>query len=609
MERCTTSWGAAVHRHIIRKNPSKLALRALLFVSFFMASNSGLAFAERGASATPNVLIIMSDDQRADFMGNAGNPVVSTPNMDLLAREGVRFTNFVSQSPVCIPTRASIMTGMYQTAHNVRPYVPMDVDTTYLAEVFANAGYVTGYGGKWHLNGSPFGTAKDDSFVPPGARAGFQEWDGYDTGQDHDRPTTFDESQDPPEIVEVEEYDWAPSYYSDVFLNFAQRNSAREAPWMYFLSYGMPHSPEKAPELFLQMYPPDEFDLDGLAPNLTGNITVAEETRMRNILQSYCAQISFIDDEIGIILEGLERLGLDENTIVVFFSDHGQLLGSHYDKAFELANAVGIAFRFKSLPYAGAFRAPLIMRWPDTIPSDIEVDGLMSTVDLPATILDLARLDVPAKMQGQSMRQWCLGGVGPDIGAKYLSSIYPNISSWEAVFTREYIYCSSENLELLYDHINDPKELNNLYDDPAYAEVRMELQELLDELAVEAVTIPSDDEENGSGGSSTCLISAVTFDSTLGKDLDTFRSIRDGWLLNNAIGRMISRTYYQLNPRAIEAISGHVVTRNLTLAGLWILKKVGNHPIVAIPLIIFLSFYIRKFQRTIQEGIYLGKSV
>ena len=263
--------------------------------AIFVARVSSATVETRGDERRPNVLILMADDHRADIMGVAGDPMVVTPNMDRLAAEGIRFTHFASQSPVCIPSRATIMTGMYPTAHQVLPFVQMDVDTTYFAEAFVQGGYSTGYAGKWHLNGISFyGTKAEEGYVPPDARAGFQEWDAYDSGTDHDAPTTFDESQDPPVLVDVPGYDWTPSYYTDVFLDFAERHASDDEPWMYYLSYALPHRPEEAPQEFLDMFPRESMDLFGLAPELEGNITPEEEQRFREILQAYYAQISFL---------------------------------------------------------------------------------------------------------------------------------------------------------------------------------------------------------------------------------------------------------------------------------------------------------------------------
>jgi len=548
-------------------------IRGLILCSFlgslsFLTGASSAASDNRGVVSRPNVLILMSDDHRADVMGVAGDTAVVTPNMDRLAAEGIRFTHFASQSPVCVPSRATIMTGMYQSAHQVLPLTPMDVDTTYLAEAFVDGGYSTGYAGKWHLNGiSFFGNKADEGYVPPDARAGFQEWDAYDSGTDHDRPTTFDETQDPPLLVDVPGYDWTPSYYSDVFLDFAERHASDDEPWMYFLSYALPHRPEEAPQEFLDMFPPASMDLFGLAPELEGNITPEEEQRFREILQAYYAQISFLDSEIGIVLDGLEALGLDDDTLVVYFSDHGELLGSHYFDVRDVGSPLGddpeIFFRAKSLPYAASIRAPLIMRWPGNIPAGLEVDALMSTVDFPMTILDLAGLDVPRKMQGNSMREWCLGEVGPQVDGIYLSAAVIDGKVWEGVWTGNYVYSSDGDLKMLYDHTNDAQELNNLFDDPAYSAIQDDLQQMVDELAIAAATIPDD------GGGGNCLIATMAAGTPLASELDIIRAFRNDVLLDNPLGGIMASAYYRVSsitaPRVRNAsgASGVIETSGL----------------------------------------------
>jgi len=521
--------------------------------SFFSSSTS----AELQRGQRPNVLFLMADDHRADVMGVAGDPLVVTPNLDQLAADGVRFTHFASQSPICIPTRASIMTGMYQTAHDIEPFGVMGTNTTYLAEVFADAGYTTGFAGKWHLNASPKDSTKEESWVMPGLRRGFQEWDAYDRLIDHNTPATFDETQEPPELVYINGYDWTPSYYSDVFLDFAERHVDDEEPWMYFLSYAMPHQPEEAPQEFLDMFPPEDFDLYGRAPDLNGNISEAREEEFRKTLQSYYAQVSFLDSEIGTVLEGLDTMGLDENTIVIYFSDHGQLLGSHYHQAIQAGYGFDNVFRSKSVPFANAFRAPLIIRWPEEIPSGLEIDALMTTVDLPTTALDLAGLMAPIKMQGKSMGAWCRGGVGPNVEGVYLSRLYSNGRGWEAVWTGDYVYCSTPDIEILYDHANDPDELDNLYDAPSHNFVRRHLQALVDELAKEVAV--------GTEGRDRCLVSTIATESELEGRLSGFRYFRDKWLLNNPLGSSIAADYYRLSPDSVAAITNQTVARFLFL--------------------------------------------
>jgi arylsulfatase A-like enzyme len=558
--------------HFLDRNvPLARSFVSLFFIGFILLFMTDSARAQQGPSQRPNVLFLMADDHRADVLGIAGDPYVLTPNLDRLANDGVRFTHFASQSPICVPSRASIMTGMYDMTHNVNGFTPMDVGTTYLAEWFVNAGYATGYAGKWHLNGAGLRIEKDESYVPPDVRRGFQEWDGYDGGADHDRPLTFDETQSPPAPVEVEGYDWTPTYYRDVFLEFAERHGNGTDPWMYFLSYALPHQPAEAPQEFLDLFPPEDFDLFGMAPELIGNITPEEEAGFRGILQAYYAQVSFLDQEIGLVLEGLDELGLAENTIVVYFSDHGQLLGSHFPEVQEMGSLIGdeveIFFRAKSLPFARAFRAPLIIRWPGMIPPANEVDVLMNMVDLPATVLDLARLGIPSTMQGNSMRDWCLGGVGPDPDGVYLNLSIGDTIDWQAVWTGNYVYCSTDGLEILYDHINDPMELNNLFFDPAYSDVRLELQQMLDELALSTTAFPRE----SSGGSGNCFVQTAAMGSGLENELDGIRSFRDSWLLNNPAGRTVADAYYKLSPAAAHWISAHDSARSAARGILWLL--------------------------------------
>jgi len=534
------------------------SLGSPFLVACLLGHLCGIAYGDQAVargSRRPNVLILMADDHRGDIMGCAGDPIVSTPNLDRLAAEGTRFTRFASQSPVCIPTRATIMTGWYQKTHQFDLGPPIDFDTPYFAEIFADAGYTTGYAGKWHLNGSPFAATKDQAYVPPDRRLGFQEWDAYDTGIDHDRATTFDETQDPPVLVEVPGYDWADSYYSDVFLDFANRHASDANPWMYYLSYAHPHQPEEAPQEFLDMYPLASIDPYRFAPELRGRISALDEAAFQRTLQYYYAEVSFLDSEIGHVLDGLDAAGLADDTIVVYFSDHGQLLGSHLFEAMNLLSAgIRQAFRAKALPFSAAIRAPWIIRWPGHVVEGAEIDALASTVDFTPTVLDLAGLAVPYQMQGTSMRRWCEGREGPSAEALYLSRDTARLS-WEAVWNGDYLYCPSVGVQALYDLTIDSREQVNVFGDAAYAGVRQAMQDILDELAVVAATVPSPPANSSGGGSNACFIATAAYGTPLAKELDTLRSFRDRRLLTTYSGAVFSDVYYHASPNVALWIS------------------------------------------------------
>ena len=414
----------------------------------------------------PNVLVIQPDQHRGTILGCAGDKQAITPNLDTLATEGIHFTRCVSSSPVCSPFRGTIQTGLYPHTHGVvRNNILLDPAITTFAEIFAAAGYATGYIGKWHLDG---GIPKNQpgGFIEPGPRRqGWQQWHGYEKSHEYFDVWKYDENRNK---VPVEEYDWEPTWHTDMALDFARRNRDAGKPWLYYIAYGPPHVPEQCPGKFLDMYDPAKFELP---PDVAGKLSVDQEQKLRQSLQVYYGQVTAIDFEIKRLVRGLKELGIDDDTIILYTSDHGDRLGSHVDMS-------GGKLRGKSAPYATAFKIPLIVRWPNGIKPRQVCDALVNSVDITPTLLALAGFDVPGNMQGDSMAGWCLTGRGKSNKAVYFSA-----AGWRAVWDGRYIFSPVGKYNVLYDHKNDPYEMTNLMDSPDHVAVRTRMCDLLVEFA------------------------------------------------------------------------------------------------------------------------------
>jgi arylsulfatase A-like enzyme len=435
-------------------------------------------FASAGSPAneSPNVLIIQPDQHRGPIMGCAGDTQIQTPNLDRLAAEGIRFSRVASASPVCSPFRGTLQTGLYPHKHGVEKNdVRVNLEKTGIAEVFAEAGYATGYIGKWHLDGgmpkkeggeglTPKGVG---GFVPPERRLGWREWQGYEKAHEYFEVWKYDEQG---KKHRVEGYDWEPTWQTDTALDFIRRNETEECPWLYYIAYGPPHVPPQCIDRFLSMYDPEQFVFP---PDVAGRLSPEREEELRQIWRMYYAQVTAIDHEIGRLLQGLRDLGADRNTIILYTSDHGDRLGSHAGSQGKL--------RGKGSPHANAFRIPLIVRWPGQIPPGQVCDALAGSVDLAPTILDLAGLPPIEGMQGQSMAGWCVNGAGPRHEA-----IWIGLGDWRAAWDGRWLYARGGKYRLLYDHETDPHEMNNLFDDSSYAKTRMRMHRLLVELAEKA---------------------------------------------------------------------------------------------------------------------------
>src|SRR5690349_7051505 len=262
----------------------------------------------------PNVLFILADQWRAQALGYAGDPNVHTPHLDALERSSINCTNAVAGTPVCCPTRASLMTGQRPLTHGVfLNDVPLNPNAISLAKAFSQAGYDTGYIGKWHLNGDGRST-----FIPPERRQGFQYWKVLECTHNYNRSFYFSNG---PEKLLWQGYDAiAQTRDAQEYL----RDHARGAkPFLLFLAWGPPHSPyQTAPPQYRSKYRAEEI-------TLRPNVPKAMAEKARIALAGYYAHCTALDECVGELLETLKQSGLSENTLLIFSADHGDLLGSH----------------------------------------------------------------------------------------------------------------------------------------------------------------------------------------------------------------------------------------------------------------------------------------
>ncbi len=413
----------------------------------------------------PNVLIIQPDQHLGLFMGCAGHPQIQTPNLDKLAQQGTRFHNSVANSPVCCPWRGSMQTGLYWHQHGViSNNLQLDFKHRCIAEIFADDGYDTGYIGKWHLDGGDPKTRPTGNAIPPGPnRQGWQEWWGHQKGHTFYQPHYY---RDNGEEVRLENYEWEPAWHTDRALDFARRKSRENKPWLYYVSYGPPHNPTDCPQRFLDMYPQADIQLN---PAQRRSLkTKDEEMKLRQLMQVYMGQITWVDYEVGRLLKGLEEQGIADNTLIMYTSDHGDNLLTHrYDKG-----GGGLAYRGKSTPLQYAYNVPLIFRWPGKVKAGQVHDTLTSGVDLTPTLLDMAGLGKhTAHMPGHSLKDWLIQGEGHKQQAIYMGlggTDMQDKGSWRAVYDGRYCYSpdfqymgDKSNRGVLWDYRNDPHELEN----------------------------------------------------------------------------------------------------------------------------------------------------
>ncbi|MGY8827611.1 MAG: sulfatase family protein, partial [Candidatus Latescibacterota bacterium] len=338
----------------------------------------------------PNVILVFGDQWRAQACGYAGDNNVKTPHLDALAGESLNFKNAVSGCPVCCPARASLLTGQVPLKHGVFVNdVSLGDGATSIGQAFAQGGYDTAYIGKWHVDGRG-----RSNYIPPERRQGFDYWKVLECT--HNYNESFYYAGDSDEKLQWEGYD-AIEQTRDAEQYLRERES--EDPFLMVLSWGPPHDPyQTAPEKYKALYKQEELEL---RPNVPAEFA---ETA-REWLAGYYAHCTALDDCVGSLLQTMEEQGLSEDTIFLFFSDHGDMVGSH-------------AMNNKQKPWDESIRVPFLLRYPARFgASGRELDAFIDTPDIMPTLLGLCGLDVPATVQGCDFSGYMQGGEDPSGGA------------------------------------------------------------------------------------------------------------------------------------------------------------------------------------------------
>ncbi len=424
-----------------------------------------LPLAVRATPATkppPNILFIIADQWRAQAFGFAGDPNVHTPHLDRLAGEAVNFTQAVAGTPVCSPTRASLLTGQRPLTHGVFINdVPLNPAAVTLAKVLGSAGYQTGCIGKWHVDGN----GSRSIFIPRERRQGFEYWKVLECTHEYNHSRYF---ADTPEALVWEGYD-AQSQTRDA-QEYLRRRAQTNAPFLLWLAFGPPHNPyETAPAKYRAMYRPEEIQL-------RPNVPESARAKTRRELAGYYAHCTALDDCIGELLETLAQTGLATNTIVVFTSDHGDMLGSQNQQR-------------KQRPFDESARVPLLVRLPaDLGIAPARLDATINTEDIMPTLLRLAGLAVPPSVEGLDFSGTLRGGVDPSGGATVVRCVAPfgeytrkvGGREYRAVRTARHTYARDlKGPWLLYDNVADPFQLHNLVGEPGSAQLQADMEKLL----------------------------------------------------------------------------------------------------------------------------------
>jgi arylsulfatase A-like enzyme len=474
-----------------------------------------LAGSTTAAPKRPNILYIMADDHAAHAISAYGSQVNQTPHLDRLANQGMRFNHCFAVNSICTPSRATILTGKYSHLNGVPVFNRFDGSQPTVAKYLQASGYHTGMFGKWHLGSDP--TGFDEWNILPGQgvyfdpafldRNGRRTIPGYVTDIITDLSIEFlkQRPKDKPFFLmchhKAPHRPWEPDPKHQAM--FAPRNIP-EPPTLYddyaTRTDAIRECTQKVFEDLtrrdLKLVPPAdlkgqeraqwlnakpqsvEIERNGQKQTLTGD--ALNRWKYQRYLQDYLACIQSIDDNVGRLLDWLEKNGLSDNTVVIYTSDQGFFLGDHglYDKRFM---------------YEDSLRMPFLVRWPGITTPGSQQDAIAINPDFAPTFMEIAGLPLPADMQGRSLVP-LLKGERP---ADWRTSMYyryyhdPGDHNTRAHYgvrteTHKLIYFWKKNQWEMFDLVKDPAELHNLYNDPAQkdrvAQLKAELYRLKKEL-------------------------------------------------------------------------------------------------------------------------------
>jgi arylsulfatase A-like enzyme len=466
----------------------------------------------------PNILWYCSDQQRYDTIHALGNPHIHTPNLDALCDQGVAFTQAYSQNPICTPSRATFLTGRYPNTHHVyrNNNECFPSNEVLVTKLLADAGYDCALAGKLHLSKASKGNL--ERRPNDGYRKFF--WSNhpnpdYPYGHDYAIWLKEEKGVDPVELyaslrgqvgpgvpTEYHQTTWC----SEMAIRFITEK--REGPWLMSINPFDPHPPFDPPKEYLDRYAPetlpyplfresdierqkafrniDQHTKEAINPltstgknNTTGSVIRGDmgsippsDYDARFLKACYYAEIELIDNQLKRILDVLDETGQRENTLIIFMSDHGELLGDH--------GMIYKGCRF----FEGSVHVPLIISWPAMCLKGLRSHALVELVDLAPTLLEAAGLEVPYYMQGKSLLPLLNGKVDPNYHKAHVTCEYndslptqPNHSHGTMFFDGRYklVIYEGQTIGELFDLESDPGEFLNLWDDPASSSLKSEL--------------------------------------------------------------------------------------------------------------------------------------
>lgn len=452
-------------------------MNLLMTIHFLIATMMASVSVVVGAETKKyNLIAIVTDDQSRWSVSCYGGENLKTPHMDLLATEGAKFTNAFVNSPVCSPSRMSYLTGLHGTQVGVTDWLTgrqagfsgMTPEVVSWPEVLRQNGYVTGLIGKWHVgSGAQSHPAKN----------GFSYFVGNLTGGWHPKNPKFIDNEG-----ESKKYPgYSVDVCTDLAMDFVETNKSK--PFALLLHYREPHAayvpmPEQDMEAMK--------DLDPALPDYPG----LPEKKVKGLMRDYLTSVRAVDRNLGRLLQRVKKLGLEKDTIVLFTSDHGYNVGHH-------------GLRFKGNGYwlvegkkgcrpnmfESSLAVPLMIKWPDGVKPGVEVDAMVSNVDVFPSVLSMLGVSPPKghQTEGRDFTPWMKGVTVEDwrdaVFGQY-QMINDAKDSMRMIRTDQWKlirHYKVEGKDELYRLQKDPNEKQNLYGNPEYQKIQKELQQRLDQ--------------------------------------------------------------------------------------------------------------------------------
>jgi len=479
-----------------RHYPSEVTRRAFLkstaLFSTAVAFSTDTTLSTQKSNQKPNILYLMTDQHRGDCLGCAGNKVIKTPHLDSIAKDGVLFSNAYTSTPSCTPARAAILTGLSPWHHGMLGYGRMADEYPFeLPQALRNAGYYLFGIGKmhWYPQRKLRGYNKillDESgrVETPGFISDYRRWFKEQAPNLNPDATGIGWNDYRAKAYVLPERLHPTRWTADRAVEFIEKYN-RPEPFLLKVSFARPHSPYDPPKRFTDIYNEDDMPApyvgDWAAPYAAhkdppnpslwhGELGIQQTKKSR---RAYYGSATFIDEQIGRILSALKKRDLYDNTLIIFFSDHGDMLGDHH------------LWR-KTYAYEGSAKIPMLLCWPKsmgldnqrgkTLPQPVELRDVLPT------FLDAAGAPIPAHLDGKSMLNLVRGRTKdwrPFIDMEH--SMCYNKDHWTALTNGrfKYIYYAYNGREQFLDLVNDPSELHNLTAESAYENVLHEWRQYM----------------------------------------------------------------------------------------------------------------------------------